>query len=312
MFSRISRIQPIIRNFGKVRLTNNSLISQKAPSRWNIFKKNNKTTAVCASIFLLGTGGAAGYAGAGYIATSNPWIKLKPTSAFAEELQIKDEESVTKEIAMERIRATYKYVFAGICTTGLAVIGASKLGIATKILTSNPFVFLGCTVAAMIPSTHLLFTTDYEREKIKKHALFVANHMIFGAMISPIVYAGGALVTQAALATGCIIGALSFAGMKGDPNTFAQMRAPLAIGLGIVVSAGLGSMFFPIALLENIALYGGLAVFSGLTMTDTSRMIKSAQSQMYYDPINEGMPIYLDFLNIFIRIVNILQNKQQR
>ena len=48
------------------------------------------------------------------------------------------------------------------------------------------------------------------------------------------------------------------------------MQTPLMCGLGLCFAAGIGGMFFPAsALLHNVWMYGGLAVFSGLMVYGT-------------------------------------------
>ena len=54
------------------------------------------------------------------------------------------------------------------------------------------------------------------------------------------------------------------------------MRGPLAIGLGGVVVASLGSMLLPASrlglALNSFALYGGLALFSAFCLYDTAKV----------------------------------------
>merc|ERR1712062_353579 len=94
------------------------------------------------------------------------------------------------------------------------------------------------------------------------------------------------------------------------------MGGPLAIGLGLVFASSLGSMFLPPttalgAGLYSISLYGGLVLFGMFLLYDTQRIIKKAETQpinttVPYDPVNASIGIYLDTLNIFIRIAMIL------
>jgi FtsH-binding integral membrane protein len=70
-------------------------------------------------------------------------------------------------------------------------------------------------------------------------------------------------------------------------------------------------MFFPpthkLGLsLYSLSIYGGLVLFSMLLLYDTQRIVKKAETSMHFDPVNESIAIYLDTLNIFIRIATIL------
>jgi len=94
------------------------------------------------------------------------------------------------------------------------------------------------------------------------------------------------------------------------------MGGPLAIGFGAVFAASLGSMFLPPttalgAGLYSISLYGGLVLFSGFLLYNTQRIVRRAESHPYYaavpyDPVNASIGIYMDTINIFVRIATIL------
>lgn len=79
-----------------------------------------------------------------------------------------------------------------------------------------------------------------------------------------------------------------------------MMGGPLAMGLGVVFAASLGSWFLPPttalgAGLYSMSIYGGLLLFSAFILYDTQRIIVQAEQYpttpaLYgirpYDPIN--------------------------
>jgi FtsH-binding integral membrane protein len=71
-----------------------------------------------------------------------------------------------------------------------------------------------------------------------------------------------------------------------------------------------------LAFSENIWLYGGLAVFGGFTLYDVQKILKNARlaerGLIRKDAVNESISLELDFLNIFIRMVQILSMQQRR
>lgn len=80
-------------------------------------------------------------------------------------------------------------------------------------------------------------------------------------------------------------------------------------------AANIGALFLPPtsvvgAGLHSVVLYGGLLLFSAFLLYDTQKIIKKAQATPVYghafDPINESMGIYLDTINIFMRMVIIM------
>lgn len=58
--------------------------------------------------------------------------------------------------------------------------------------------------------------------------------------------------------------------------------------------------------LYSVTLYGGLVLFSMFMLYDTQRIVKKAESYHDFDPINESISIYLNTINIFIRMAQIL------
>ncbi len=122
---------------------------------------------------------------------------------------------------------------------------------------------------------------------------------------------------RAAWYTAGIVGGLSTIAVTAPSEKFLYMGGPLAMGFGAVFMASLGSAFLPPtsalgAGLYSISLYGGLVLFSGFMLYNTQKIIHRAERHpngygvQKYDPINNSIGIYLDTINIFIRIAQIL------
>lgn len=62
-----------------------------------------------------------------------------------------------------------------------------------------------------------------------------------------------------------------------------------------------------LAVTEAIALYGGLAVFSGMILYDTQKVLLharlAAEGRMKADPVSESISITLDIINLYVRMV---------
>lgn len=88
------------------------------------------------------------------------------------------------------------------------------------------------------------------------------------------------------------------------------------MGLGAVVVSSLGAAFFPAArlapLMMNVSLYGGLALFSAFVLYDTNVIVERAKKESEFDPVAASIGIYMDAVNIFIRLVTILANGGNR
>lgn len=107
---------------------------------------------------------------------------------------------------------------------------------------------------------------------------------------------GGPILLRAALYTAGIVGGLSTVAVCAPSDKFLYMGGPLAMGLGVVFVASLGSAFLPAttalgAGLYSMSLYGGLLLFGGFLLYDTQRIVRKAETHpnyamQKYDPIN--------------------------
>jgi FtsH-binding integral membrane protein len=149
---------------------------------------------------------------------------------------------------------------------------------------------------------------DQQSASLAKHACFAAFVGGQGAAMLPIVFLAGPVVAQAASATALMVGSLSAVAAVAPSDSFLWMGGGLTIGLGVVVASSLGRIFFPASsLLLNISLYGGLSLFGGMTLYDTQRIAKHARElpATRFDPMRESISLYLNTINIFIRMVQI-------
>jgi FtsH-binding integral membrane protein len=58
--------------------------------------------------------------------------------------------------------------------------------------------------------------------------------------------------------------------------------------------------------LYSLSIYGGLVLFSMFLLYDTQKIVHHAETVAHFDPVNHSISIYLDTLNIFMRIATIL------
>ncbi|CAB1343950.1 unnamed protein product [Coregonus sp. 'balchen'] len=209
--------------------------------------------------------------------------------------------------AIERavIHSTYMYFAGSVGMTALSAVAA-----------------IGATFAAMIGAGMLVRSISYDQSPGTKHLAWMLHAGVMGAVIAPMTLLGGPLMMRAAWYTAGIVGGLSTVAMCAPSEKFLNMGGPLAVGFGVVFASSIGSMFLPPtsamgAGLYSIAIYGGLVLFSLFLLYDTQKVIKRAETYpMYgmqkYDPINSCMGIYMDTLNIFMRMVMILSGGGNR
>ena len=125
-----------------------------------------------------------------------------------------------------------------------------------------------------------------------------------------------ALLARAGIYTVGLMGSIAFVGATAKQEKYLYLGGPLLAGVVLVALSGLAPMVVPATAArtlmwsENIWLYGGLAVFGGFTLYDVQKILHHAKLAergiVRKDVVNESISLELDFLNIFIRMVQIL------
>lgn len=114
--------------------------------------------------------------------------------------------------------------------------------------------------------------------------------------------AGGAsIVANAFMLTTVAFGGLSMFAMN-TKRDFSAMGKMLFITLIVVVVASLMNIFFQSSLMQLIIASISAILFSAFILYDTQNIIKGA----YETPIEGAIALYLDFLNLFVALLQIL------
>ncbi|GAB1598718.1 growth hormone-inducible transmembrane protein-like [Argonauta hians] len=230
--------------------------------------------------------------------------------------------AIWPDIVRQRIRDTYMYFGSSIGFTALSAMAVYRNPTMLNLMMKNSWLAIGGTFVAMIGSSMLVQSIPYQPGLGPKQFAWMLHSGIVGAVIAPLSLVGGPILVRAAWYTAGVIGGLSTLAMCAPSEKFLNMGGPLAAGLGVVFVSSLGSMFLPPSTalgagLYSISIYGGLVLFSMFLLYDTQKIIKKAETHPVYasrpyDPINSSIGIYMDTINIFIRIVSILSGGGNR
>lgn len=216
----------------------------------------------------------------------------------------------------QRIKQTFTAFGGGLAMTAGTAAVVFRTGVMEGLLMRHP---VGSMIGLGVGSIAALISTmATEKGSPAKYISYGAFTALAGMSLVPACYLGGPIILQAAGYTAGIVGSLSFVAANSPSDKFLWMAGPLSIGLGAVVVSSLGAAFFPTArlapMLHNISLYGGLGLFSLFVLYDTSKVVTNAEQMpdQQFDPVNECLGIYLDTINIFIRIVSILSSNNNK
>ncbi|XP_076752158.1 growth hormone-inducible transmembrane protein [Xylocopa sonorina] len=224
----------------------------------------------------------------------------------------------------DRIKSTYMYVGASVASTATAAMLCLRSPTVMNMVMRQGWVAMLVTIASVWGTGMLLHSIPYKEGFGMKQITWLIHTGTVGAILAPLSLLGGPLVLRAAWYTAGVVGGLSAVAICAPSEKFLNMGGPLAIGLGVVFASSVGSMFLPptTALgsgLYSMTLYGGLILFSMLLLYDTQRIIKQAETYPIYgqlakpyDPINNAISIYLDAINIFVRILQLVAGSNRK
>ncbi|KAF5629504.1 bax Inhibitor family [Fusarium sp. NRRL 52700] len=222
----------------------------------------------------------------------------------------------------EYLNNTFLHTGLGIGIIGLTARQMVQTGFVYRIMVTNPWVVgiggLALSFATMI-GTRSISPDNY----IPKYALWTAFNATQAAFVAPLLaFVPPALLGRAGLYTIAMMGGLAVVGATAKQEKYLYIGGPLLAGAAIVAASGLAPLVIPatairtLAFTESIWLYGGLAVFGGFTLYDVQKVLHHARlaqaGVIRRDPVNESISLELDFLNIFIRMVQILMMQQNR
>lgn len=206
------------------------------------------------------------------------------------------------------VRRTYALVFASIVTT---MLGAAFAVSQPKLLTAVWDHYIITFLCALAP---LYMALRYHKTFPQNLGFTFLFTFIEGIWISPLLLfyerMQPGVLGQAGLLTLTTFGVLSLYAVLSRRD-FSAWGGFFTIGLWVLIATSLMNMFFrnPTASLWLAA--GTIFVFGGLLVFDTWRIVRSgAYSEDDYVPA--AVQIYLDLLNIFLAVLQLLTGGNRR
>ncbi|KAF6018560.1 hypothetical protein EB796_023140 [Bugula neritina] len=231
---------------------------------------------------------------------------------------VREKSLMWPQYVKDRIKTTYLYFGGSLCVSAAAATAVFRTPALLRLVSYQGFMGMLVSLGAMVGTSVLCQSIPYTENFGAKQLAWILHSATVGAVIAPLCVLGGPLLTRAAMYTAGVVGGLSSIAVCAPSEKFLNWGAPLGMGFGLVFVSSLAGAFLPPttvlgAGLYSISVYGGLAIFSGLMLYDTQKVMKKAELTPYYsnppfDPINSCMSIYMDAINIFIRIAMILAN----
>lgn len=216
---------------------------------------------------------------------------------------------------------TFLHTGIGLTTIAVAARALHTSGWSYRLMAANPWVVVGVGLVGSI-GTMIGTRMTSPDNTVQKYGLWTGFNITQAAILSPLLFLQPALLARAGLYTVGMMGSIAFVGATAKQDKYLYLGGPLLAGVAVVALSGLAPLALPataartLMVTENLWLYGGLAVFGGFTLYDVQKVLHHArmceQGLLQKDVVNESIGLELDFLNIFIRLVQILGMRNNR
>lgn len=217
-------------------------------------------------------------------------------------------EGMFTEEVKARLRSTLAYFGSSVLGTGVFTYALRDSALAL-FLAAHPLWFLGGSLALLFGTMQV----DYEQNWVAKNLLYATWIGITSASIAPFIASFDApIIEQSLLATSLTVGSLGFVAAKAPSQQFLNLGGPLSIALGGLIGTSLISAYNPAFVFGDlIRIYGGIGVFSLFILYDVQMVLERAKYESKFDPINRSIDVYLDALNLFLKILAASDKKKR-
>ncbi len=212
--------------------------------------------------------------------------------------------------------STYEYAQPSASSLGLFIKQTYQL-FAASLLAASAGAYVGIGMASIVASwfwglviLEFVFLFGLYAAKRKaglNMALLFGFTFLSGLTLTPLLSSilgmkgGASIVANAFILTTVAFGGLSVFAMN-TKRDFTTMGKMLFITLIVVVVAGLINIFFHSPILQLAIASISSILFSAFILYDTQNIIRGA----YETPIEGAIALYLDFLNLFVSLLQIL------
>eukprot|EP00005_Dracoamoeba_jomungandri_P003916 CAMPEP_0174259446 /NCGR_PEP_ID=MMETSP0439-20130205/8266_1 /TAXON_ID=0 /ORGANISM="Stereomyxa ramosa, Strain Chinc5" /LENGTH=233 /DNA_ID=CAMNT_0015343335 /DNA_START=36 /DNA_END=737 /DNA_ORIENTATION=+ len=132
-----------------------------------------------------------------------------------------------------------------------------------------------------------------------------------GPLIAYALHVDPNMIVTAFALTLAIFGSFSGFALFSKRRSMLYLGGFLFSGLSMLFWMSFLNLFFGSVFIFNLSLYGGLLLFCGFIVFDTQLVIERA-SLGNKDVVMHSLDLFLDFLQIFVRILAILAKKEKK
>lgn len=205
-----------------------------------------------------------------------------------------------------------KNVYAALAVSTLSAAIGAAAHLFTNILKGGGLLGLFGSIGFMLA---LGFTSNEQKNQMKRLGYLVGMAFFTGLSLGPlidhVIQVDPTIVTTAFFASCLIFVCFSLSALWAEDRSFLYMGGTLLSCVSILAMLGLANIFFRSTLIYQLNLYGGLVLFCAFILYDTQLIIEKRR-RGDDDFIWHSVDLFLDFINIFRRIMIIMSNKESK
>lgn len=209
----------------------------------------------------------------------------------------------------EHISSVYSTLFTYTLLFGLSAL----LGTSIDVM-YHGHLSLGSTVIMFASIASLFYVSD-DNVRLVSYLLPIS----MGTLCSPMIYVtymvDPVLLNIAVISTLLIFGSMTWLSYHIQLTDMLYLSSTLLSLLNVSILIGLINIFVQSEIIYMTELYFSLCLFVFYVVYDTRLMIERAQERKElnnFEVIMDAMSLFLDFANIFIRILSLLQKSKQK
>ena len=208
------------------------------------------------------------------------------------------------------LTSTFFRMFLGLMASAIAAIYTYSSGLYIKILLGPGFGILAVAEIAVVLIFSLLFR---KLSPTVVTILYFAYAFLNGFTLSVIFVAYQLTsIVYAFLGTAALFGILAFIG-KNTTKDLSQFGTILITALWVGIILTIFNLFIGSSMLDIVLDWAILLIFFGLTVYDTQKIVRMQEEGLVEEEklyIYGAMELYLDFINIFLRILSIFGKRR--
>lgn len=212
----------------------------------------------------------------------------------------------TKSSSKELLAQTFFVMFLGVLATAIASIYTYASGLYIDMITGGGY--LGLCLAEV--AIALIFSLLFRKLSATIVTLLFFGYSILTGVTFSVLLAVYDItsIAYAFIASAAIFGALAYIGKNTDKD-LTKLGTILSVTLVVGIVLTLINFFVGNTMLDIFLNWVILFIFMGFTVYDMNKLTNLAE--MGYDDQNKlhiygAMELYLDFINIFLRILQII------